>query len=284
MPDTPRSNATDRLDASIRAADAIRIPADGSPPKKEAARVIVEEHVTVLVEDLGSYVLMCTPCDLRALAAGFLRSEGIIRSIDDVSMLMGCDDDPSVVRVRLANPPDELPEPGRNMIVASSCGMCGSRSIEEILEGLEPVGNSLAVSAPALTSATEEMRARQYLFEQTGAAHAAGVFLPSGEIIAFAEDIGRHNALDKAIGKCLLMEKATQGCGAVLSGRVSFELVTKAANAGIELIVAVSAPSSLALDVARRCNITLCGFVRDDRATVYTNPRRIHGLNNGGDP
>ncbi|NQT20353.1 MAG: formate dehydrogenase accessory sulfurtransferase FdhD [Planctomycetes bacterium] len=194
---------------------------------------------------------------------------------------MGCDDDPSVVRVRLANPPDELPEPGRNLIVASSCGMCGSRSIEDILEGLRPVGNTLTVPPSTLTAATEKMRARQNLFEQTGAAHAAGVFLPDGEIVAFAEDIGRHNALDKAIGKCLLMEQAIRGCGAVLSGRVSFELVTKAAGAGIELIVAISAPSSLAIDVARRTNITLCGFVRSGRATVYTNPQRIHGIEVG---
>ena len=279
MPDTPRSNATDRLDASIRAADAIRIPARGSPPKKEAARVIVEEHVTVLVEDLGSYVLMCTPCDLRALAAGFLRSEGIIRSIDDVSMLMGCDDDPNVVRVRLANPPDELPEPGRNMIVASSCGMCGTRNMNRVLYGTQPCGSALTIPAETLHRVMQTLPSMQHIFRATGGAHAAAVFSNQGEIITFGEDIGRHCALDKAVGKALLSGSSTKGCGVALSGRVSFEMVSKAARAHVELIAAVSAPSSLAVDAARRWNITLCGFARNGAANIYCHPERILSSN-----
>ena len=273
----PRDDAN-RLNPSIRAIDSIRAHTNGLPPRKEVCHVVVEVHVTVDVEQVGSYVLMCTPCDLKALAVGFLYSEGIITTIDDINLLSSCDDDPSIIRIRLANPPDEPELLGRNLIVASSCGMCGSRGIEEIMSGLKPVGNSLRAPASMLTALAEKMLGMQRVFDQTGGAHAAGIFSAGGEIIAFAEDIGRHNALDKAIGKCLLREQPTRGCGAVLSGRASFELATKAANAGIEIIAAVSAPSSLAVEIAGRCNITLCGFVREDRATVYTNPERIRGL------
>ncbi len=129
-----------------------------------------------------------------------------------------------------------------------------------------------------LVVAARDMQARQELFQRTGGTHAAGILSAKGELIALGEDIGRHNALDKAIGRCILGKRPTDGCGLVLSGRVSVELIVKAARAGIELVAAVSAPSSLAIDAAKRCNITLCGFVRDTRATVYTHPHRIIGL------
>jgi FdhD protein len=119
------------------------------------------------------------------------------------------------------------------------------------------------------------MRSGQVLFDRTGATHAAAIFSHRGDLLAIAEDIGRHNALDKAIGKCLLGNIDTSGCAVCLSGRVSFELAAKSARAGIELIAAVSAPSSLAVRVAEACNITLCGFVRGEKATIYTHPRRI---------
>ena len=122
------------------------------------------------------------------------------------------------------------------------------------------------------------LRETQTVFEATGGVHAAGVFDAAGAMLATAEDIGRHNALDKAIGECLLAGRATGGCGVVLSGRVSFELVAKAARAGVEVILAVSGPTSLAVEAADRWNITLCGFVRGDRMNVYTHPGRIEEL------
>jgi FdhD protein len=115
------------------------------------------------------------------------------------------------------------------------------------------------------------------LFTRTGGTHAAGIFTVTGELLAIGEDIGRHNAFDKAMGQCVLRGVPTAGRAAVLSGRVSVELVAKAARAGLELIAAVSAPSSLAIQVAERCQVTLCGFVREKRATVYTRPQRIIG-------
>ena len=125
--------------------------------------------------------------------------------------------------------------------------------------------------------AREGLAGRQTLFEVCGGTHAAGIYDESAAILSYAEDAGRHNALDKAIGKCLLTDTPTRGRAAALSGRVSLEMVSKCARAGIELISAISAPTTLAIEVADRCGITLCAFVRENRATVFTHPRRVVG-------
>ena len=140
---------------------------------------------------------------------------------------------------------------------------------------LPTVGNALQVKAEALRRATVSLREHQRIFPRTGGTHAAGIFGATGSIFAFAEDIGRHNALDKAIGGCLLAGRTMAGCGVALSGRVSLEMVVKSARAGLEVMAAVSAPTSLAVEAASCCNITLCGFVRGESATVYTRPGRI---------
>jgi FdhD protein len=140
---------------------------------------------------------------------------------------------------------------------------------------------SLKVSNDLLIEVTEHLRSMQQIFQMTGGSHAAGIFDSSGKIVAFAEDLGRHSALDKAIGKCLLDKLPMKGCAAVLSGRVSLEMVTKAARAGLELITAVSAPSSFAIEAADRWNITLCGFVRPGKINVYAHPERICNLRKG---
>ncbi len=263
---------------AIRAVQPLRFRADGAAPATESEYVVVEDVLVVEIEDVGSYTLMCTPHDTRALAVGFAFSEGIISGVDDINMLYHCEDAPGVIRMALADPA-RAQGTDRNLIVTSSCGMCGSReAIEKILSGASTVGQSLSVTTALLLSMVDDMPARQRLFSQTGGTHAAAIFSATGQVIAFSEDIGRHNALDKAIGKCLLEEIPTAGCGVVLSGRTSFELVAKSARAGLELMAAVSAASSLAIEAAQRCNITLCGFVRDDRITVYTHPERIQGL------
>ncbi|MBI4879716.1 MAG: formate dehydrogenase accessory sulfurtransferase FdhD [Planctomycetes bacterium] len=139
------------------------------------------------------------------------------------------------------------------------------------------VGDTLRLGRQALRAASKSVLESQPVFRQSGGTHAIGVFDAAGALLACAEDIGRHNALDKAIGKCLLAGVETAGRGAALSGRVSLEMVGKCARAGIELISAVSAPTSLAIEAAERWGITLCAFVREARATVFTHARRVVG-------
>lgn len=281
MDNESRKDNSDELAAGSRAVDSFRISTTGDGVRSESTGVVEEAFFTITVEGVGSYVLMCTPGDRRALAVGFLFSEGLIRSIDDIDLLYYCNDDPNVASVRLTAPPAGG-DGGRTLIVASSCGMCGSRDVEEVLAGLNPLDETLKVSAGLLTGLADRMAFRQELFRQTGGAHAACIFRADGTIIAFAEDIGRHNALDKAIGKCLLERAPTGGCGAILSGRLSFELASKASHAGIEVAAAVSAPSSFAIEVAERCNLTLCGFVRPGRITVFAGRQRITDLQGAG--
>ncbi len=263
---------------ATRAVQPLRFQANGAPPERKSDCVVVEDVLVLDIEDVGSYTLLCTPYDTRALAVGFAFAEGIISGLDDINVLYHCEDAPGVIRIALVDSARaQCPE--RNLIVTSSCGMCGSQeAVERFLSETSAVGQSLSVTTSLLMSTFQDMQAQQRLFSQTGGTHAAAIFSSAGDIIAFSEDIGRHNALDKAIGKCLLAGIPTAGCGVALSGRVSFELVAKSARAGLELIAAVSAVSSLAIEAAQRCNITLCGFVRDDRATAYTHPERIQGL------
>lgn len=257
---------------SIRSVRPLRISTTGTPPVRDACEVAVEQPLTIAIEGIGSFTVMCTPCDVEALAVGFAFSEGMITGIDDIVEL-ACTRDPLVVAMRVDHP--EKTASRRNLIVTSSCGLCGQRNIEEFLAGMVACADTLRVSGPLLVDVVRKMQAGQQLFQRTGGTHAAGVFSPAGELLALGEDVGRHNAFDKAVAKCLLQKQSPRGCGAALSGRASLELVAKAARAGIEVIAAVSAPSSLAIEVAERCNITLCGFVRDTRATVYTHPHRI---------
>ena len=262
------------VDRAIRVVEAHRLAGQNPTPIVENCAVAVEHAATISIEDAGNYVLMCSPLDLEALAVGFACSEGLITGVADIDQLMVAAGGPrsSVVRMRLVNRPAETS--ARTLIVSTSCGICGSRDIEERLSG-PPVGDQLRVAGSQLIAIGQAMRQKQDLFARTGAAHAAAVFDADCQIIAFAEDIGRHSALDKAIGKCLLAEQSTAGCGVMLSGRVSYELVCKAAAAGLEVVAAVSAPLSLAVEAATQRKITLCAFVRDDRATVYTHRRRI---------
>ena len=247
--------------------------------ERVADRVIVEEPVTIMVDRVGSFTVMCTPCDMEALAVGFLYSEGMIRSADDVLAIHAKGDLPNLIGIEIREPAQF--GVARNLVVASSCGMCGVRNLQKMLADVPACPHSLQVSQQLLLDVTEKLRPRQTIFALTGSSHAAALFDRDGTILAFAEDIGRHNALDKVIGKCLLARQVTRGCGVVLSGRVSLEMIAKAARAGVELVVAVSGVSSHAIAAAQRWNITLCGFVRNGRINIYTDPTRIWLENNG---
>ena len=169
--------------------------------------------------------------------------------------------------------------------MGSACGACGGREgLENLVEGLRPVPDTLRLDADRFAQLFEAMRELQTVFDRTGGAHAAAVFDRHARIVAVAEDLGRHNALDKVVGKCLLGRVDLAGCGVLLSSRLSLEMVTKAVRAGIELVAAVSAPTSLAIEVGGRFGVTLCGFVRGGRATVYSHPRRVGGIPAGQAP
>jgi FdhD protein len=244
--------------------------------REEQANVAVEAPLTIDVEGANSYTTLCSPGDKRAMVVGFLFTEGIIRSMDDIACLAECVDDPEVVRVKLSDTSiKNATAPNRTTTIVSACGLCGSNDIQEKIESLPRVGDSLRIDAAGMQRSMDLLQSKQTVHKATGGTHAILLLDPQGEMLSFAEDIGRHNALDKAIGTCLLLGASLKGCGAVLSGRVSFEMVAKCSMAGIELILAVSAPTSLALTAAAQSNITVCAFVRNGGATLYTHPHRI---------
>jgi len=259
---------------SVRA-ERISTADDSAAPVKEDVCVVREAPVKIDVEGVETYTVLCTPTDKLAMAVGFLYSEGVIDGLEEVEVVKQCDDDPGVVRVRLTGDIPRIDDKGRNLLIVSSCGACGTEELQSRIDSLPSVGDSLQVKSSMLRSVGDALCKRQSLFEACGGTHAAALFSASGQIVSIAEDTGRHNALDKAVGKCMMDGVSTVGLGAALSGRVSLEMVTKCARAGVELITAVSAPTSMAVDVAKGCNITLCAFVRETRATVFTHPGRI---------
>lgn len=270
---------SDRRSAAIHTVNARRISTTdpSKPPIEESVNVVVESPLLIDVEGVERYTVLCSPIDSRAMAVGFLFSEGIIDGMQDLSLIEECKDDPSVIRVKLKKGAPRIMDPGRNLLIVSSCGACGTEELDQKLDALPKVEDTLRIEAEVLRLAGNAVFKSQPIFEACGGTHAIGLFDGKGKIVSIAEDTGRHNALDKAIGMCLLDGLPYAGCGAVLSGRVSLEMVGKCARAGIELISAVSAPTSLAIDVAERCDITLCAFVRESRATVFTHPQRVIG-------
>ena len=270
-------------------------PGSGKPVEELRCRVIQEDALTVDVEDVGTYTLMWTPTDLMeadgyvdgdglidgqgsgalALASGFLFTEGIIQGMEDINSMASCDKTPGVVLVQLKSPEAVITR-RRNVVMTSSCGICGSREvIENNSFGLNSVPDRMRLDARGFSRLMNEMRSHQAIFNETGGAHAAAIFSADGKIHAVAEDLGRHNALDKVIGLTLLGGDGFVNKGALLSSRLSLEMVTKVVRAGLEIVAAVSAPTSLAIEVAERFGVTLCGFVRGERATVFTHPHRI---------
>ncbi|UCC43545.1 MAG: formate dehydrogenase accessory sulfurtransferase FdhD [Candidatus Zixiibacteriota bacterium] len=256
-------------------ADRISTKGASNQPQEESVCVVEEAPVTIDVEGIENYTILCTPTDKRALAVGFLYTEGVIERTADIEVLKECDDDPNTLRVRLTHEVPRIADPGRNLMIVSSCGACGSESLMQRIEALPGAGDTLKIDAGLLRVVYSDLRRRQELFKVCGGTHAAAVFDEKGKVLSFAEDTGRHSALDKAFGKCLLDGIQVAGRGAALTSRLSLEMVGKCARAGIELIAAVSAPTSMAIEVARKTNITLCAFVRETRATVFTHPSRV---------
>ncbi|HEX8424965.1 formate dehydrogenase accessory sulfurtransferase FdhD [Hymenobacter sp.] len=230
-------------------------------------------------------ITMRTPGHDFELAAGFLLTEGLIRTRQDLHGVLYCPDvkkaeeRENVVRAELAPTSTlDLPRLERHFYTSSSCGVCGKTSIDAVHAASCPVlpPNGPYVHPGVIHQLPAKQREAQALFEQTGGLHAAALFSPEGELLLLREDVGRHNALDKVIGAAFLQEwLPLHQHVLLLSGRVSFELVQKAAVAGIAVLAAVGAPSSLAVSAARDFGMTVCGFVRQNRYNVYSHEWRL---------
>lgn len=259
--------------------------------------VVMEEPFEIRVNGRNLAVIMRTPGSTvetdRELALGFLLSEGIISRPDQVEAIVRSKDadglpEENVLDVKApgVNPFDRDEQAGeasfeRRFVVASSCGLCGKNSIQEACRRLPPLGasqDSFKVRAGTLYGLPGQLREAQAVFEQTGGLHAAGLFDFEGNLRLVREDIGRHNAVDKIIGRTALDGGfPLDGKILMVSGRISFEIVQKALAARIPLVAAVSAPSTLALDLADEGGLTLVGFLRNRSMNVYTHPGRVVG-------
>jgi FdhD protein len=251
--------------------------------------VVTEEPLQLMLDGKALSVVMRTPGHDIELTLGLMFAEGIFRSAGDVraikisaeageleaglaveSTLM----ESNQVDVHLAAKPRRRPE--RSMLASSACGVCGSVLIEDLRRDLEPLPAGQPVDPALLPGLVERLRSGQGVFDRTGGLHAAGLFTNAGELVTLREDVGRHNAVDKVVGRALLDERLPINDSIlVVSGRAGYEIVQKSITAGIPVLAAVGAPSSLAVALAREFNQTLVGFLKGDRFNVYSAPERL---------
>lgn len=253
----------------------------------EADLVAREEPLEIRINESPIAVLMRTPGHDEELVRGFLLSERIVGLPEQIVTLRHCtsverpEAEDNVMLVRLRDDAEvDLVALRRNLFASSSCGVCGKASIEQALAlpELRRALGGFVVDAATLASWPEQLRAAQEVFEHTGGLHGAGLFSRDGELLAAFEDVGRHNAVDKVIGWAACEGVALDECGLMVSGRVSFEITQKAVAVGIPLIAAVSAPTSLAVELAQAAGLTLVCFVREQRMCVYAGEQRLRSV------
>ena len=264
----------------------------GEITTQESDLVVVEEPLEIRIgygaesdrQQATITVTMRTPGDDEHLCLGFIYSEGMVSSAKDILSAKYCsnvrdeDGGENVMRVELSSENQFNPNDfQRNFYTNSSCGVCGKASIDHIKQTCEPViDNGLQMSAKKVLGLPQKLEETQDIFKHTGGLHACGLFNASGSLILHKEDVGRHNALDKLIGSLLLAGKLPAVNEIlVLSGRISFELVQKAVKAGIQIIAAVGAPSSLSIALAEEYGVTLVGFLKNKGFNIYTGFQRI---------
>ncbi|MDQ3160328.1 MAG: formate dehydrogenase accessory sulfurtransferase FdhD [Pseudomonadota bacterium] len=239
--------------------------------------VACEVPVALHYNDTPFAVLMATPCELADLALGFSLSEGIVESRDDLQ-LDAIDEDLDGISIRMRIPAaraEGLSQRGRALPGYGGCGVCGSASIDAVLRMPAQVASQLRVDEAALHRALAALHQQQPLNAETGATHAAGFANARGRLMLVREDVGRHNALDKLIGG-LHSANIPAGDGfAITTSRASYELAMKAAQVGIPLLAAISAPTTLAIALAQSTGLGLVGFARDGQCVVYTHPQRL---------
>jgi len=272
---------SDRLeDRSVDRREIHRLDAGNDVAMPRDDDITVEGPLEIRLQDEAIAVLMRTPGDDLALAAGFLLTEGVLPSPKDLGTLGYCataepPNEQNVVEARLTCEVD-IDRLRRNFYATSSCGVCGKASIDQLRTKADPISRSFTLSRPVLWSLSDVLRKGQAQFERTGALHASALFDLSGDLLHLCEDVGRHNAMDKLVGHFVLKgERPPELSVLLVSGRVSFEIVQKAWMAGVCFIAAVSGPSTLAVDLAREAGITLVGFLRGTTANLYTHPHRL---------
>jgi FdhD protein len=263
--------------------DIMRIVGGAAHPARDVAAQ--EEPLEIRLDGAPFVVIMRTPGADRALAAGFLLAERLIVEAHDVGTIRSCTgadgmEAPNTINVTFAPPAAQRVRAAlaerRLVTTTSACGVCGRKTIDDLLNDLAPLPVQWRIRADVVAGLPAALRRAQPVFDATGGLHAAGLFDTNGQLTGSAEDVGRHNAVDKVIGTQVLMERLPlDERMLVVSGRASYELVQKALVAGVPLLASVSAPSSLAIDLARRGGLTLLGFVRGGGFNIYTGAERI---------
>lgn len=263
----------------------VRVVRFGRDTRHGEEAAATEEPLEVRLHGQPFAVIMRTPGADRELAAGFLFSEGVVASAADIGAVEHCrhPDHPDVhniVDVYLlgdaASVIDAHLDARRRVLTTSSCGLCGRATIESLRTRAVPLGVEWQIDARIAALLPERLRAEQTVFEETGGLHAAALFDMAGECEASAEDVGRHNAVDKIVGSMLMHERLPLSRSIlVVSGRASYEIVQKAWLAGVAVVCAVSAPSSLAIELAEEAGMSLLGFVRNGGFNIYSRPERI---------
>ena len=251
--------------------------------------VVTEEPLQLMLDGVPLSVVMRTPGEDIELALGLMFAEGIVRSLDAIGHVRisaesgetasGISVDSSLVEsnqidVQLAEAPRRRPE--RSMLSSSACGVCGAVLIEDLRRDLAQLPAGPTIDPALLPPLVERLRSGQGVFERTGGLHAAGLFSAVGDLMCMREDIGRHNAVDKVVGRMLLDGRLpARDAILVVSGRAGYEIVQKSITAGMPVLAAVGAPSSLAVALSREFNQTLVGFLRGERFNVYAAPERL---------
>ncbi len=252
---------------------------DGEVAREVSDEVVVEEPLEIRLKNRPISVTMRTPGHDFELAAGFLLTEGILHKRDDILSIKYCahNREHNVLNVMVAGTVAvDFQHLTRHVFASSSCGLCGKATIASIHNQFPPVRSDLVVDPPILSALPETMRAAQTTFDRTGGLHAAALFDRDGRMIVIREDVGRHNAVDKLVGHCLLAGLLPlEDKILVVSGRSSFEIMQKSLAARIPIVAAVSAPSSLAVEFAEKSGQTLIGFLREGRMNVYTHAEKI---------
>ena len=272
MKDRPTSDLTSRV-VPVLTRD------DGGSDSTTDRPLIAEEPLSIRVQGRPYAVVMRTPGEEKAHVAGFCLAEGIVDHLDDIAEIGFCDgEDTNVVTVTLRQAAAGLTHritDRREFVSQTGCGLCGKQLVEDLHQEITPVSEAGEFPAALAIECLEAMSGHQKLRRETRASHAACLFSRDGNLLTVAEDVGRHNALDKVIGTLFLEERLTEAALLVLSSRISYELVQKAARARISCIIAVSRPTSLAVELAQSLNIAVAGYNDRDGFCRYTYPERF---------